>query len=110
MAHESFQGFEDIAHDSFDSLSRTAALVVAVLSVFLAVAMFLSNEAIKEAITGETKVADTSAVMEANEVKTIIAESNAQILHVVAVGSPLARHANATAQALDARIVKELAP
>ena len=72
--------------------------------------MFLSSEASKEAITGETKVADTSAVMEANEVKLIIAESNAQILRVVALGSPLARAANAKAQALDARIVRELAP
>src|SRR3954468_2219941 len=109
MAHDAFHRFERFVHGPLDDLARTAAIVVAALAVFLAVAMFLSNEAIKEAITGETKVADTSAVMEANEVKTIIAESNAQILHVVAVGSPLARHANATAQALDARIVKELA-
>lgn len=109
-AHDPFQRFERVAHDPLDSLSRTAAIVVAVLAVFLAIAMFLSSEAIKEAITGETKVADTSAVLEANEVKTIVAESNAQILRVVAVGSPLARRANAKAQALDARIVNELAP
>jgi hypothetical protein len=110
MAHEPFQRFEQVAHDRLDDLSRTAAIVVAALAVFLAVAMFLSTEAIKEVITGETKVADTSAVLEANEVKTIIAESNAQILRVVAVGSPLAREASAKAQALDARIVNELAP
>jgi Domain of unknown function (DUF4337) len=111
MAHDSFQRFERVAHDALDDLARTAALVVATLAVFLAIAMFLSNEALKEAVTGETKVADTSAVMEANEVKTIIAESNAQILRVVAVGSPLAqRRANAKAQALDARIVNELTP
>jgi hypothetical protein len=110
MAHEPFQRFEQVAHDALDNLSRTAAIVVAVLAVFLAIAMFLSNEAIKEAITGETKVADTSAVMEANEVKTMMAESNAQILRVVAVGNPLARRANSRAQALDARIVNELAP
>ena len=112
MAHEPFQRFERVAHDQLDNLSRTAAIVVAVLAVFLAIAMFLSSEAIKEAITGETKVADTTAVLEANEVKTIIAESNAQILRVVAVGNPLARRANANAkaQALDARIVNELAP
>jgi hypothetical protein len=110
MAHEPFHRFERVAHDPLDNLSRTAALVVAVLAVFLAIAMFLSSEAIKEAITGETRVADTSAVMEANEVKTIIAESNAQILRVVAVGSPLARAASAKAEALDARIVNELKP
>ena len=111
MASDSFHRFERVAHHALDDLARTAALVVAVLAVFLAIAMFLSSEAIKEAITGETKVADTSAVMEANEVKMIIAQSNAQILRVVAVGSPLAqRRANARAQALDARIVTELEP
>jgi len=110
MAHDSFQRFERVVHDPLDNLSRTAAILVATLAVFLAIAMFLSSEAIKEAITGETKVADTSAVMEANEVKTIIAESNAQILRVVAVGSPLARGASAKAEALDARIVNELEP
>jgi hypothetical protein len=110
MAHEPFHRFEQVAHDALDDLARTAAIVVAVLAVFLAIAMFLSNEAIKEAITGETRVADTSSVMEANEVKRIIAESNAQILRVVALGSPLARQANARAQALDARIVNELVP
>src|SRR5215216_5535187 len=107
MAHDPI---ERVAHDQLDNLSRTAALVVAALAVFLAIAMFLSNEAIKEAITGETRVADTSAVMESNEVKTIIAESNAQILRVVGVGSPLARAASAKAEALDARIVNELEP
>src|SRR3954447_16086210 len=109
-AHESFQRFERVAHGRLDDLSRTAAIVVAVLAVFLAIATFLSNEAIKEAITGETKTADTTAVMEANEVKKIIAESNAEILRVVAVGNPLARRATAKAQALDARIPNELTP
>src|SRR5215212_110722 len=109
-AHESFQRFERVAHGPLDDLTRTAAIVVAVLAVFLSIATFLSSEAIKEAITGETRVADKSAVLEANEVKTIIAESNAQILRAVAVANPLAQRANAKAQALDARIVNELAP
>jgi hypothetical protein len=109
-AHESFQRFERIPHGDLDNLARTAAILVAVLAAFLSIATFLSNEAIKEAITGETKVADTTAVMEANEVKRIIADSNAQILRVVAVGSPLARGASAKAEALDARIENELAP
>lgn len=109
-AHESLQRFERIPHGDLDNLARTAAILVAVLAAFLSIATFLSNEAIKEAITGETKVADTTAVMEANEVKRIIADSNAQILRVVAVGSPLARAASAKAEALDARIENELAP
>jgi len=94
-AHESLQRFERVAQGPLDDLSRTAAIVVAVLAAFLSIATFLSNEAIKEAITGETKTADATAVMEANDVKTIIAESNAQILRVVAVGNPLARPAGA---------------
>jgi len=109
-AHESFRRFERVAHGPLDDFSRTAAIVVAVLAAFLAIAMFLSNEAIKEAITGETKTADTTAVMEANDVKAIIADSNAQILRVVSVGNPLARAASAKAEALDARIANELAP
>ena len=109
-AHEAFHRFERVPHGELDNLARTAAILVAVLAAFLAIATFLSNEAIKEVITGETRVADTTAVMEANEVKRIIAESNAQILRVVAVGSPLARGASAKAEALDARIEHELAP
>jgi hypothetical protein len=109
-AHGALRRFEQVPRGELDSLARTAAILVAVLAAFLAIATFLSNEAIKEAITGETKVADTSAVMQANEVKRIIAESNAQILRVVAVGSPLARGASAKAEALDARIENELAP
>src|SRR5919107_1898682 len=109
-AHEAFHRFEEVPRGELDNLTRTAAILVAVLAAFLSIATFLSNEAIKEAITGETKVADTTAVMEANEVKRIIADSNAQILRVVAVGSPLARGASAKAQALDARIQDELAP
>jgi hypothetical protein len=109
-AHESLHRFERIPHDELDNLARTAAILVAVLAALLAIATFLSDEAMKEVITGETKVADGTAVMQANEVKRIVAESNAQILRVIAVGSPLARRATAKAQALDARIEKELAP
>jgi hypothetical protein len=46
--------------------------VVAVLAA-LAIATFLSNEAVKAVITGETKGADTHAQLEANDIKTIIA-------------------------------------
>jgi Domain of unknown function (DUF4337) len=109
-AHESLHRFERIPHGELDNLARTAAILVAVLAALLAIATFLSNEAMKEVITGETKVADATAVMEANEVKRIVAESNAQILRVVAVGSPLAQDATAKALALDVRIEKELAP
>ncbi|MEA2472562.1 MAG: hypothetical protein QOE06_477 [Thermoleophilaceae bacterium] len=41
-----------------DSLSRHAALTVAVVAAFLAIATFLGNESVKEAIQGQTKVSD----------------------------------------------------
>ena len=58
-AHESFRRFERVAHGPLDDFSRTAAIVVAVLAAFLAIAMFLSNEAIKEAITGPPHLLDS---------------------------------------------------
>lgn len=52
------------------SLARAAAVVVAVLTAFLAIATFLADEAVKEVITGETRGADTNAQLEANDIKT----------------------------------------
>src|SRR3954451_23579460 len=61
-AHEALSRHEHVsrADDHLrDGLARQAALVVAVIAAFLAVATFMANEAVKEAITGETKAADT---------------------------------------------------
>jgi hypothetical protein len=41
-----------------DALSRQAALSVAVVAAFLAIATFLGNESVKDAIQGQTKVSD----------------------------------------------------
>ena len=75
-AHEAFERFENVAEGDrradagVGHLARHAAVVVAVLAALLAVSTFLSNEAVKDVITGETKAADTSARLEANNVKT----------------------------------------
>jgi hypothetical protein len=81
-----------------------------VLAAFLAIATFLSNEAVKEVITGETKAADTSARLEANEVKTIIASSDAVLLRVVGTGSPKEAAAAAKAEELEGSVQAELRP
>jgi hypothetical protein len=48
-------------------------LAVAVMAAFLAVATFLSNEAVKEVITGETHQAEASGRLESNRVRIDIA-------------------------------------
>ena len=62
---------------------RNAALVVAVMAAFLAIATFLSNEAVKHVITGETHRADASARLESNRVKIDVANGNSALLQVL---------------------------
>jgi hypothetical protein len=82
-AHEALDHFEKVtrADEEFggpgEDLARTAAVVVAVLAARLAIATFLSNEAVKEVISGETKGADTNAQLEAKNVKTIVGGADA---------------------------------
>jgi rRNA maturation endonuclease Nob1 len=89
---------------------RNAAMVVAVMAAFLAIATFLSNEAVKEVITGETHRANASALLESNRVKIDIAEGNSTMLRVLGVGSGQASHAAAAADRHEARVVQELRP
>jgi uncharacterized protein DUF4337 len=114
-AHETVERFEQVAEaqgaDSpAEGLRVRAAVVVAVLAAFLAVATFLSNESVKEVITGETKAADTNATLEANNVKNLIASSDSTLLRVVGTGNPRAALAVAKAQALETRIETQLVP
>ncbi len=116
-AHRSYERFEEghratavgdgqgEPHDA-----RHAALAVAVMAAFLALAAFLSNEAVKEVVTGETHRADASARLESNRVKIDIASGNAELLEVLGVGSAQLRHAAAAALRHDARIAGELRP
>ena len=80
-AHRSYERFEEGHRVAAETgvhggphYGRNAALAVAVMAAFLALATFLSNEAVKEVVTGETHRADTSARLESNRVKIDIAE------------------------------------
>jgi Domain of unknown function (DUF4337) len=115
-AHEALDHFDKISEADEEAavpggeLARSAAVVVAVLAAFLAIATFLSNEAVKEVITGETKAADTSAQLEANDVKTIIANADAVLLRVVGTGNPKEAVAAAKAEELEGSVQSELRP
>lgn len=90
--------------------ARQAALVVAILAAFLAVATFLSNEAVKEVITGETNRAGTSSRLESNRLKLDVAGGNATMLKVLAKGRRDEAAAAVAAAAHEQRIAKELVP
>jgi rRNA maturation endonuclease Nob1 len=90
--------------------ARHAAFVVAVIAAFLAVATFLSNEAVKHVITGETHRADAAARLESNRLKIDMASSDSTLLRVLGVGNPAERRAAAEARAHEQRIVEELTP
>jgi rRNA maturation endonuclease Nob1 len=116
-AHKSYERFEQGHQVATGEPShvgphygRNAAMVVALMAAFLAVAVFLSNEAVKEVITGETHRADASAQLESNRVKIDIAKGNSVLLRTLAAGSPQQRDAAVEADRHEARIVEELGP
>ena len=115
-AHRSYERFEQWQQLSADDGSggphygRNAAMVVALIAAFLAVSVFLSNEAVKEVITGETHRADASSRLESNRVKIDIAKGNAVLLRTLATGGPQERQAAVEAGRHEARVVRELGP
>jgi hypothetical protein len=116
-AHRSYERFEDghrvvaaAGDHGGPHYGRNAALAVAVMAAFLALATFLSNEAVKEVVTGETHRADTSARLESNRVKIDIASGNAGLLQTLSAGSAQVRHASAEALRHETRIARELKP
>ena len=115
-AHEALERFEKVVegHEESDGgggkLARTAAAVVAVLAAFLAIATYLGNQATTGVITDETKSADTQAQFDANDIKTIVANSDAVLLRVVGTGNPKEAAAVAKAEELESRVQKELTP
>lgn len=116
-AHHSYERFEQ-GHQvatggdghAGPHYGRNAALAVAVMAAFLAIATFLSNEAVKHVITEETHRADTSAQLESNRVKIDVAEGNANLLRVLGTGTPQEHAAAAAAGVHEGRVVRELAP
>ncbi len=116
-AHKSYERFEEgqrVANGEEPAAGphhgRNAAMVVAVMAAFLAIATFLSNEAVKEVITGETHRAEASARLEGNQVRIDIADGNSVLLRVLGEGTPSEQEAAAQAQIHEARIQKELVP
>ena len=113
-AHRSVERFESGHHGSggldTPGFARQAALVVAVMAALLAVATFLSNEAVKEVITGETHRSDTSSRLESNELKIDVAAGSATMLKVLANGPHNEAEAAVAASAHERRIEHELAP
>jgi hypothetical protein len=113
-AHRSVERFENSHRDSGElatpAFARQAAFVVAVMAALLALATFLSNEAVKEVITGETHRADTSSRLESNQLKIDVAGGNATMLRVLADGPHDEAEAARAASVHELRIDKELGP
>ena len=113
-AHRSVERFETghRTHGELDTpgFARQAALAVAVMAALLAIATFLSNESVKEVITGETHRADTSSRLESNQLKIDVAEGGSTLLRVLANGPHDEKAAAVAAAARDRQIEKELVP
>ncbi len=114
-AHRSYERFEQGHQAGGDwhagpHYARHAAMIVAVIAGFLAVATFLAAEAVKEVITGETHRADASAQLESNTLKIEINKGNSTLLKVLGQGAPGERAAAAHVRAHEAKVVHELEP
>lgn len=115
-AHRAYERFEE-GHRTLDAGThgephhgRDAALAVAVMAAFLALATFLSNEAVKEVITSATHRADASAQLESNRVKIDVAKGSAVMLRVLGAGNGAENRAASAALLHEARIERELEP
>jgi hypothetical protein len=113
-ANKSVERFESIDHVAEEvdqhALARQSALVVAVLAAFLAVATFLSNESVKEVITGETHRAEVSSKIANNELKVDVAEGAASMLRVLADGPHDEKAAARLAMAHELEVEHEFDP
>jgi hypothetical protein len=91
-AHEAVERFEKShhaagMHGEEPSLTMRAALTVAVLAGFLAVATFLTNETVKEAIQKETRAADANSESTSFDTQTEAAQLDATILRALSGSS-----------------------
>jgi hypothetical protein len=110
QSYEHFEHGHQVGAGELGHHGRSAAMAVAVMAAFLALAAFLANEAVKHVITEETQRADTSARLESNLVRIDIAEGNSTMLRVLGAGSPKEHVAAAEAARHEARVVHELKP
>jgi hypothetical protein len=113
-AHRSYERFEQGQHvaagGELPHHAQIAALAVAVIASFLAVATFFSNEALKEVVTGETHGGTASARLESNRVKIDIARGNASLLRVLGASIPARYRAAARAREHDRHVADHLRP
>src|SRR5690349_19860980 len=113
-AHRSVERFETGHHGSVEletpGFAPQPALIVAVMRALLAVATFLSSEAVKEVITGEPDRPDTSPRLGSDPPKIGVCAGNATMLKVLAGGPHDEAEAAGAAAAHERRIERELAP
>jgi hypothetical protein len=113
-AHRSYERFEQGHHvaggGELPHHAQLAAVTVAVIACLLAIATFLSNEALKEVITGETHGGTASARLETNRVNIDIARGNATLLRILGTGIPARYRAAAQAQKHEKHLFEHLRP
>jgi Domain of unknown function (DUF4337) len=113
-AHRSYERFEQGQHVAggreLPQHAQAAALAVAVIACLLAVATFLSNEAVKEVVTGETHGGTAGARLESNRVKIDIAKGNASLLRILGATIPVRYAAAARAREHEKRVFDHLRP
>ncbi|HTR75718.1 MAG TPA: DUF4337 family protein [Solirubrobacterales bacterium] len=108
---ERFEAGEHVAgEEGNNGLARQSALLVAVLAALLAVATFLSNESVKEVITGETHRAETSVKIENNQLKIDVAQGAAAMLRVLGDGAHQEKTAARAALAQELEVQKSFDP
>jgi hypothetical protein len=91
-AHKAFDRFERSHHASAQhgnepSFTTRAALTVAVMAALLAVATFLVNEAVKEAIQNETKAAAADSQFTSFQTQSEVARLDGAVLRSLSVSS-----------------------
>jgi hypothetical protein len=105
-AHEALERFEHShghGDGPADALARQAALTVAIIAAFLAIATFLGNESVKDAIQGQTKVSDAHSEKTTFDTQDEIFQSDQALLIVFSQADDkgLATAAKAANKALD---------
>jgi hypothetical protein len=98
-AHEAYERFETThhhtQHESGDTgvpFASQAALVVAILAAFLAVATFKANEVVKDAIQEQTQLSDTHFQSQTQISRQIELQLNNAVLNAISITTaPAAR-------------------
>jgi hypothetical protein len=98
-AHEAFDRFEQTHHHTHGDtngqgvpFASQAALVVAILAAFLAVATFKANEVVKDAIQEQTQLSDTHFQSQTQISRQIELQLNNAVLNAISITTaPAAR-------------------